>query len=373
MLDLSKKMTDLLASADIQVNGVRAWDLQVRHESFFKRVFTQGLLGLGEAYMDGWWDVDELDQFICKALSSDLRNQIIRCKHLPLVLLAKFTNMQTLTRAYQVGEQHYNLGHELFECMLDDRMTYTCAFWKKAQDLDAAQMAKLDLVCQKLDLKPGQHVLDIGCGWGSFAGFAAEYYGVKVTGITISTDQAEYASQRYTDPSVNIYVKDYRLLNQQFDHIVSLGMFGHVGVKNYAQYFEVAARCLKNDGLFLLHTIGCHDQTSAPNPWIHKYIFPNGTVPSLSRLTPELEKVFVLEDLHNFGADYDYTLTAWFENFDRHWPKLKRLKGNYDERFYRMWKYYLLTCAGAFRARELQLWQLVLSKHGVPGGYKRIV
>lgn len=290
-----------------------------------------------------------------------------------MVLLAKLTNMQALARAYQVGEQHYNLGQELFECMLDERMTYTCAYWKQAQDLDTAQMAKLDLVCQKLDLRPGQHVLDIGCGWGSFAGYAAEYYGVKVTGVTISTDQAEYASQRYKDLPINIVVKDYRLLDQQFDHIVSLGMFEHVGAKNYAQYFEKASCCLKFDGLFLLHTIGCHEQTSSPNPWIHKYIFPNGTVPSLSLLAPKLEKFFVLEDLHNFGAYYDATLMAWFENFDRYWPNLKRLKGNYDERFYRMWKYYLLTCAGAFRARELQLWQLVLSKHGRPGGYQRIV
>ena len=368
-----QKITQLLNDADIQVNGSRPWDLQVHHENFFKRVFTQGLLGLGEAYMDGWWDVDKLDQFIDKALSADLRNQIVRREHLPLVLLAKLTNMQALARAYQVGEQHYNLGQELFECMLDERMTYTCAYWKQAQDLDTAQMAKLDLVCQKLDLRPGQHVLDIGCGWGSFAGYAAEYYGVKVTGVTISTDQAEYASQRYKDLPINIVVKDYRLLDQQFDHIVSLGMFEHVGAKNYAQYFEKASCCLKSDGLFLLHTIGCHEQTSSPNPWIHKYIFPNGTVPSLSLLAPKLEKFFVLEDLHNFGAYYDATLMAWFENFDRYWPNLKRLKGNYDERFYRMWKYYLLTCAGAFRARELQLWQLVLSKHGRPGGYQRIV
>lgn len=281
--------------------------------------------------------------------------------------------MQKLTRAYQVGEHHYDLGYDLFECMLDKRMSYTCAYWKQAKDLDNAQIAKLDLVCQKLDLKPGQHVLDIGCGWGSFADYVAEYYGAKVTGITISNDQAEYANQRCKDFPVKIHVQDYRLLNQQFDHIVSLGMFEHVGVKNYAQYFEIAARCLKNAGLFLLHTIGCHEQYSVPNPWIHKYIFPNGTVPSLSMLTPEFEKVFVLEDLHSFGAYYDHTLIAWYENFDRHWAHLKGLKGNYDQRFYRMWKYYLLTCAGAFCARELQLWQLVLSKHGVSGGYQRIV
>ena len=252
--------------------------------------------------------------------------------------------------------------------MLDERLTYTCGYWKDAQDLNAAQVAKLDLVCRKLDLQAGQHILDIGCGWGSFAAYAAEHYAVKVTGLTISTEQASYANKRYSHLPIDIRVQDYRLANQRFDHIVSLGMFEHVGVKNYREYFQVAARCLKDDGLFLLHSIAKNYKETAPDPWIHKYIFPNGTLPSLSSVSPAFENLFILEDLHNFGAYYDQTLMAWFDNFEAGW---EGLKANYDERFHRMWKYYLLACAGAFRARHLQLWQMVLSKQGVSGVYQR--
>ena len=374
MKDLRQNICDLLASADIHLNGDRPWDMQVHNDGLFKRVMAQGALGLGEAYMDGWWDVKQLDQFACKVLLSGLKTQFTHKKSLPLVLLAKLVNMQKLTRAHHVGEQHYNLGNDFFRCMLDERLTYTCGYWKQAKDLNTAQVDKLDLVCRKLNLQPGQHVLDIGCGWGSFAGYAAEYYGAKVTGITISTEQAKYANERYKDFPIDIRVQDYRQLDQQFDHIVSLGMLEHVGLKNYSQYFKIAAHCLKDEGLFLLHSIGTHRASSIPDPWIHKYIFPNGMLPSLAYLAPQFEKVFVLEDLHNFGAYYDTTLLAWFENFEQHWVSSSPyLKDNFDERFYRMWKYYLLSCAGAFRARDMQLWQCVLSKQGVSGVYKRIV
>lgn len=367
-MSLRQKIATLLGQADIQLNGDRPWDIQVRNEQLFKRVLTQGTLGLGEAYMDGWWDADRLDQFVYKALRSELGEQVSEHRNMALALLAKFTNMQKHSRAYHVGEQHYNAGNDLFECMLDERLTYTCAYWKDAQDLDAAQMAKLDLVCRKLNLQAGQHILDIGCGWGSFAGYAAERYGVQVTGLTISTEQADYARKRYAHLPIEIRVQDYRLANTRYDHIVSLGMFEHVGWKNYREYFQVAARCLQDDGLFLLHTIAKNYKETVPDPWIHKYIFPNGLLPSLTTLSPALENLFVLEDLHNFGAYYDQTLLAWCANFEAGWP---RVRDNYDERFYRMWRYYLLACAGAFRARDLQLWQMVLSKQGVAGVYQR--
>jgi cyclopropane-fatty-acyl-phospholipid synthase len=369
MAKIQDKIIDLLAMADVQVGGNRPWDLQVYNEQLFTRLLSEGSLGLGEGYMDGWWDAASIDQLICNLLNYKISSKITPYKLFALKIQSKLTNMQKLTRAFQVGEQHYNTGNRLFEIMLDSRLTYTCAYWKDAVDLEAAQEAKLDLVCRKIGLKAGQHVLDIGCGWGSFAKFAAERYGAKVTGITISTEQAAYTKELCQNLPINIRVQDYRLLDEQFDHIVSLGMFEHVGVKNYRTYFEVANKCLKDDGLFLLHTIGGIQSKAEPDPWIHKYIFPNGLIPSLVNVSKAFEDLFILEDLHNFGAYYDKTLMAWYENFNNGWDELK---SEYDDRFYRMWKYYLLACAGAFRARDLQLWQMVLSKDGVEGVYPRI-
>lgn len=369
MNSLQKKCEELLASADIQISGVRPWDLQIHNEGFFNRIFSEGSLALGEGYMDGWWDVDSVDEFVCKLLSGGLENKIRPYKVIFLALQARLTNLQNLARSVQVADMHYNLGNRFFEIMLDRRLTYTCGYWRNAQDLDAAQEAKLDLVCNKLDLQAGQHILDIGCGWGSFAKFAAENFDVHVTGITISSEQAEYAKRNCQGLPVEIHVQDYRLLEKQFDHIVSLGMFEHVGSKNYRTFFQQANRSLKDDGLFLLHTIGGLESNLTPDPWIHKYIFPNGQIPSLAEVSSSCEKLFVVEDLHNFGAYYDKTLMAWFNNFNAGWGELK---SNYNERFYRMWKFYLQACAGAFRARDLQLWQFVLSKHGVQGVYERV-
>ena len=364
-----EKCAEVLALADIKINGENPYDIQVHNDKLFDRLLSDGSLGLGEGYMDQWWDAESVDGLICKLLKYDLASKINPYKIIALALRAKLTNMQKLKRAFQVGEQHYDTGNRLFEIMLDRRLTYTCGYWKNADNLDDAQEAKLDLVCRKIGLKAGQHVLDIGCGWGSFAKFAAENYQAKVTGITVSSEQAAYAQELCSKLPVEIRVQDYRLLNEQFDHIISLGMFEHVGYKNFASYFQVANQCLKEEGLFLLHTIGAIESKPTPDPWIHKYIFPNGHIPSLANITLAIEKLFVLEDVHNFGAYYDKTLMAWFANFDVGWQELK---AHYSERFYRMWKYYLLACAGAFRARDLQLWQIVLSKGGVDGVYKRL-
>jgi cyclopropane-fatty-acyl-phospholipid synthase len=276
------------------------------------------------------------------------------------------TNLQSRSRAFIVGEQHYDLGNLLYQCMLDPRMTYTCGYWAKAGDLEQAQTDKLDLSCRKLGLQPGQRVLDIGCGWGSFAEFAARQYGVRVVGITISREQAELARQRCRGLPVDIRLQDYRELDEPFERIVSLGMFEHVGWRNYVTYMGVVQRCLADGGLFLLHSIGSNRSLAHADPWIDRYIFPNGGLPSIAQIGRAIEKDFVMEDWHNFGADYDRTLMAWHANFERHWPQLA---GHYDQRFRRMWRYYLLSCAGAFRARDIQLWQIVLSKGGVPGGY----
>ena len=362
-------VTELLESADIKINGQKPYDILVHNEDFYARVLSGGTLAFGESYMDGWWDCDALDQLAVRLLSARLDKKIKVTN--PSVLLtflrAYLFNSQSKGRAHMVGEKHYDTGNDLFSLMLDKRMNYSCAYWRYAQDLDQAQIDKMDLICRKLHLKPGMKVLEIGCGWGGFAKYAAENYEVNVYGITISKEQEQYAKESCKGLDVSFELKDYRELNTQYDRIVSIGMFEHVGYKNYKHYMEVAHRCLKEDGLFLLHTIGRNSSARATEPWINKYIFPNGMTPSAKQISAASEGLFVIEDWHSFGQDYDKTLMAWHENFQNN---LSKLKDSYDERFQRMWQYYLLMCAGSFRARRNQLWQLVLTKNGIRGGYE---
>ncbi|MEJ5261308.1 MAG: cyclopropane fatty acyl phospholipid synthase [Ignavibacterium sp.] len=362
---------ELLSLAEIEINGNKPWDIQVHDDRFYKRVITEVELGLGESYMDGWWDVEKLDEMIYRIVRADLQNKVKRNLKIALQLAGFYLfNMQSRHRAFIIGERHYDLGNDLFQNMLDKRMNYSCAYWKNANNLDEAQENKLDLICKKLYLKPGMKVLDIGCGWGAFGKYAAEKYGVEVVGITVSKEQVALGKELCKGLPVELRLQDYRDINEKFDRIVSVGMIEHVGYKNYRTYFKVAERNLKDDGLFLLHTIGEVRSTKSTDAWTHKYIFPNGMLPSIAQLAKAVENLFVIEDLHNFGADYDKTLMAWFNNFNSNWDKIKN---KYSERFYRMWKYFLLSCAGAFRARNKnQLWQIVLSKSGVPGGYVAI-
>lgn len=359
---------ELLSLAEIEINGSNPWDIQVHDERFYKRVITEVELGLGESYMDGWWDVEKLDEMIYRIVRTDLQNKVKRNLKIALQLAGFYLiNMQSRRRAFIIGEQHYDLGNDLFKNMLDKRMNYSCAYWKNANNLDEAQENKLDLICRKLYLKPGMKVLDIGCGWGAFGKYAAEKYGVEVVGITVSKEQVALGKELCKGLPVELRLQDYRDINEKFDRIVSVGMIEHVGYKNYRTYFKVAERNLKDDGLFLLHTIGEVRSTKSTDAWTHKYIFPNGMLPSIAQLAKSVENLFVIEDLHNFGADYDKTLMAWFNNFNSKWDNIKN---KYSERFYRIWKYFLLSSAGAFRARNKnQLWQIVLSKNGVPGGY----
>ena len=370
MKDKSKQIAiKLLKNADIKVNGNRPWDIKVHKEEFYKRFLSQGSLGLGESYMDGWWDCKKLDEFFNKIFSAKIDKKVIPLSLKLHIAKSKIFNLQSKSRAFQIGKHHYDKGNDLYKAMLDKRLTYTCGYWKKTKTLDQAQEAKLDLVCKKLNLKPGQKILDIGCGWGSFAKYAAEKYKVKVVGITVSKEQIALSKKLCKGLPIEIRFQDYRKVNEKFDHIVSLGMFEHVGVKNYRKYMEVVHKCLKDDGLFLLHTIGGNESRITGDPWLLKYIFPNSMLPSIKQIGESIEGLFVMEDWHNFGADYDKTLMAWLANFRKNWNKIKK---NYDDRFYRMWKYYLLGCAGIFRTRRNQLWQIVLSKKGVPKGYNSI-
>ncbi|MBI2356396.1 MAG: cyclopropane fatty acyl phospholipid synthase [Candidatus Doudnabacteria bacterium] len=363
------KVQEILRLAGVTVNGGKPWDIRVRDESFYGRVLSGGSLALGESYMDGWWDAEALDQFFYRILRAELTKYAITPSAIMHYFLGAIFNFQTKSRAGEVGKKHYDIGNRLYELMLGPSMTYSCGYWKDAKDLDSAQYAKLDLICRKINLKPGMKVLDIGCGWGSFMKHAAEKYGVEATGVTISEEQLKLGQRLCSGLPVEFKLMDYRDIEGRFDRVVSIGMFEHVGPKNYRTFMDIVKRSLIDDGVFLLHTIGRNISAPAGDPWISKHIFPNGILPSLPQISQAAQKPFVLEDLHNFGADYDLTLMAWFENFDRNWHEIKK---DYDERFYRMWKFYLLSCAGAFRARKIQLWQFVFSNEGLAGGYRSI-
>jgi cyclopropane-fatty-acyl-phospholipid synthase len=367
-----KKITEeILDYAGVKINGPNPWDIIVHNDDFYKRAITEGELGVGESYMDGWWDAEKVDELICKILQAQLDEKIKRKFSILFRLsLASLFNLQSKRRAFIIGERHYDLGNDLFQNMLDKRMNYSCAYWKDTNSLDEAQENKLELICHKIYLKPGMRVLDIGCGWGGFIKYAAEKYNAEVVGITVSKEQVELGMKLCEGLPVEIRLTDYRNLNEKFDRIVSVGMFEHVGRKNYRTFFKIANECLKDDGLFLLHTIGSVKSRKSIDLWTHKYIFPNGMLPSAEQIGRAIEQLFVMEDWHNFGADYDKTLMAWDNNFIESWDKIKN---KYSERFFRMWKYFLLSSAGSFRSRiRNQLWQIVLSKNGVPGGYQSV-
>jgi cyclopropane-fatty-acyl-phospholipid synthase len=362
------RLQELLDHADIVIDGDRPWDPKVHDERFFDLAFA-GSLAVGEAFMDGMWECDQLDELVCRFRRAKLDDKFKIGSDGWRVLKARLRNRQSQSRSLDMGKKVYDGAIDLFEATLDPRMVYSCAYWKTATTLAEAQEAKLDLACRKLGLKPGMRVLDIGCGWGSFVQYAAEKYGAEVTGVTVSREQMEYGRARCKDLPVEIRFQDYREVTGTFDRIFSAGMFEHVGPRNHRRYFEVAHRVLADDGLFLLHTVGGNRSLPSVDAWIDKYIFPDSVMPSSAQISTSIERLFIVEDWHNFGPDYRKTLVAWFENFDRNYDKLK---ANYDERFYRMWKFYLLACAGTFGARINHLWHFVLSKNGVLGGYEAV-
>lgn len=367
---IRRHIEQLLDRANIRVDGARPHDIRVHDRRFYRRVMLQGSLGLGEAYMAGWWDCDRLDEFFHALLEAGVERAAADWPSLLQDVRARLFNLQSRTGAYVIGKRHYDIGDELFECMLDSLMIYSCGYWHEAEDLESAQRAKLELVARKLGLQPGMRVLDVGCGWGGAAKYLAETHGVEVVGITVSRHQADRARAVCDGLPVEILLEDYRDLPERFsgcfDRALSIGMFEHVGYRNYSRYLDVMRRCLAGNGLFLLHTIGCNRSTTHTDSWIARYIFPRSNLPSISQIGSACEGCFIMEDWHNFGADYDRTLMAWLDNFDRHRDSLP---AHYDERFVRMWRYFLCMSAGGFRARYLQLWQVVLSPHGIQGGY----
>jgi cyclopropane-fatty-acyl-phospholipid synthase len=355
---------ELLARADIQVGGNRPWDIQVHDERIWTRLLRDGTLGAGESYVDGWWDTPALDQFIDHILRARFDESLRENWTLVAqAVRARVLNLQSITRSFDNGQHHYDIGNDLYEAMLGGRLLYTCAYWRDATTLDEAQDAKLDLVCRKVGLRAGMRVLDLGCGWAGFAAFAAERYGVTVTGYTVSQEQVRWAKDHYPQLPIDIRLDDYRKATGTFDAVVSIGLMEHVGWKNYRGYMQLVDRLLAPGGVAFVHTIAGNIPRSHIEPWFDKYIFPNAVLPTLARLASAMEGILIPEDVHNIGEDYDRTLMAWWHNFDAAWPTLR---ARYGETFYRRWKYYLLSCVGAFRSRSQQLFQIVMTRPGTP-------
>jgi cyclopropane-fatty-acyl-phospholipid synthase len=357
---------ELFAHADIQFGGTRPWDITVHDQRFYERVLRDASTGFGEAYMEDWWETPALDQMVDKALRGRLKEKIKGSWRLKaLTVKAMLVNLQAKARAGAAIEAHYDIGNDLYTRMLDERMVYTCGYWKDAKTLTEAQEAKLDLVCRKVGLKPGMRVLDLGCGWGGFASWAAEKYGCSVLGVTLSKDQVSLGNQLWGPNGKKLDVElrlcDYRDVQGTFDRVVSIGMMEHVGPKNHREMMEVIERRLVDDGVALVHTIANNKSLRHGTPFIEKYIFPAAVAPSLEQIGRASGGLFVMEDLHNIGEDYDPTLMAWWENFDRTYAEIQH---KYDRKFYQMWKFYLLSAAGAARARDGQLYQMVFTKVG---------
>lgn len=361
----------LFDQADVRINGCRPWDLQCHDEALFERIAEDVSLGFGESYMDGMWDCEALDQFFDRMLTAHNDRKI---RPTPAMLVeaakARLLNRQSKRRSQKVARVHYDIGNSFYEAMLGPAMQYTCAYWQGgAEDLAAAQEAKLALTCRKLALAPGEKLLELGCGWGGFARYAAERYGVEVTAYNISAQQVQWAREKCAGLPIEFRLQDYREAAGQYDKVAAIGLCEHVGYKNYRSFLELVRRCLKPGGVFLLHTIGRNRSVHHTDPWIERYIFPGGMLPSVAQLGEAMDDLFVLEDWHSFGADYDRTLMAWNSNFAEAWP---RFREEYGDRFSRMWRYYLLSCAGAFRSRQNQLWQVVLARDGIRGGWKEV-
>ena len=367
----------LLKGTGVVLDGPNPWDPQIKNPKVFNQILTQGTLGAGESYVDGWWEVENLTELVVRTARAHKLGALVTTGAFWYFLRGTLFNLQSRARAFEVGEHHYDIGNDLYSAMLDKSLAYSCGYWSgkpAARTLDEAQEAKLDLACRKLRLKKGDRVLDIGCGWGGFLFYAAEKYGVYGVGITVSREQKKLAEQiiaaRGLADKIEIRLQDYRDTNDgPYDAIISIEMFEHVGKKNYRAFFAQSRYLLTSDGLFLLQSIICNKAEWHVDPWVEKYIFPNCFLPSPKFIGASIDGVFVLEDVHTFGADYDKTLQTWFQNFDRAWPQLKV---KYGEHFYRMWKYYLLSVAGGFRARRLNVWQMVLSPQGIEGGYQSV-
>jgi len=321
-------------------------------------------LSLGETYMDGRWSVSQgsLPGFL-RLLMDNARNQPPSRARLWLRRITRgIAQRNHAAAARRNAKHHYDVGNDIYRLFLDEDWQYSCAYFpRKDMTLEEAQKAKKRHIASKLLLEPGHKVLDIGCGWGGMALYLAEHTGAQVTGITLADQQAEGANARAADrPTVSFRVQDYRDVRERFDRIVSVGMFEHVGVGFYDAYFSSCRRILSDDGVMLLHSIGRFDGPGSTNPFIAKHIFPGGYIPALSEVLPAAERAgLFVTDVEILRLHYAETLKHWRERFMANRDRVVELM---DERFLRMWEFYLAGSEASFRAGDMMVFQLQLSR-----------
>lgn len=370
LADAETIVRDLFASAGVAINGSEPWDVTVHEQQFYANLLRYGELGLGESYIDGWWDCEALDLMIDKLLRAKLHKVIRGNLKMRLgVVKAIVFNLQSEKRATDSARAHYDIGNDLYRLMLGKRMQYTCGYFKDTDDLDEAQDAKLDLICRKLQLQPGMRVLELGCGFGGLAIYAAENYGVEVTGYNVSRAQLELAREMAGDLPVTFHMADYREASGQYDAVVSVGMMEHIGYKNHRTLMQVIHRSMTDDAVALVHTIGSNASRLRSEGFVDKYLFPNAVSPSVAQFGKAIDGLLVMEDVQNIGPHYSPTLLAWWKNFDEGYDQLDH--SVYDARFYRLWRYYLLAASGASTSRKGQLWHWVMTKMGREHPYSR--
>lgn len=362
MVFVENLLTNWLEDAGIHVNGPASHDIRVHDKRFYWRTLAHGSLGFGEAFMDGWWSCEDLEEMVFRLIRSEVRRRAYRHPGaVALEWLNRIRNDQNRRRSLRAPRRHYDFDNEMFQAFLGRYMNYSCGYYAGTGDLDEAQILKMDIICRKLDLQPGEHLLDVGGGWGEFALYAAKHYGVHVTSVNISEEQMRFARRRCAGYDVDVVRSDYRDIAGQYDKVAAIAMFPHVGHRNHRTFMQAMYRALKPGGTFLIESTMNTATTTAGDPWIDRYIFPGLLMPSGSQICAAMEGLFVIEDLHNFGPHYVKTLRAWNANFQNAWG---RFAARHDERVRRMFEYFFLISAALFRARTMEYWHLVLTRQG---------
>jgi len=350
----------------------------IHDERFFLRALSGADIGIGESYMDGDWTTPDLVALVRLCVRNlrlfDAQHKLVAAARGLSSRLRHRLRSNTLTGSRKNIRAHYDLGNDFYKLFLDPEMLYSCAHFRRHEDsLEIAQQQKLDLICRKLQFEPGDRVLEIGCGWGAFAIYAARHYGAQVTAVTISRAQYEFAAERlsHTDlapGSVRLVLEDYRNLRGQYDKIVSIEMFEAVGFDHYDEFFAVCDRLLAPDGSMLLQTITLPEQEVAAYrrrvDWIQTYIFPGSELASISEISRSLTRTtqLALTSVESLGVHYARTLAIWRERFFEKLDDIRRL--GFDERFQRMWDFYFAWCEGAFLERYINVAQILLAKNG---------
>lgn len=352
-------LTTLLREANIEPNGASPWDPQIKDERFYRTVLLRGSVGLGDAYLNGWWECADISGFILRIIKSGIHLRVPRVDIFLRRLRFGLIDAQNRIRSKRVAELHYDEDPYIFEVMLGSTNSYTCARWKGVITLDAAQQQKMDLLCKKAGLSSGMTVLDIGSGWGGFLAYAAERYQVRGIGLTISKTQLDYARKRYGNLPVEFRLQDYRDFVGGVDAVVSICVIEHVGSDHYREYFQKVRETLtREDGFFAMQCILACDTQARMDPWTEKHIFPNGILPTLERIENAVEGILHIVDREFFRDDYVRTFSAWYENLVRNKNAIIARCG---VRYFRKYEYYLCLYIAGFGSGRIDVGQFVLS------------